>query len=98
VAQNCSPAVGHGEAKGGLAVGLLTFFTAISVKEMRNGTLFTQWIRNRVADFAPVIAIGLGIGAAWYVKPRFFPMFIPTFESPTMREPVFIRAAVFVPG
>jgi len=56
---------GEGEAKAGLLVGLLTFFTALSIRGSRNGPLFTQWIRNRVADFAPVIAIGLGLGLAW---------------------------------
>jgi len=58
-------AVGHGEAKAGILVGLLTFFTALSVRHSRNGALFNQWVRNRVADFAPVIAIGLGLGVAW---------------------------------
>ena len=58
-------AVSHGEAKVGLFVGMLTFFSAIAVKEMRNGALFNQWIRNRVADFAPVIAIGIGLAVSW---------------------------------
>eukprot|EP00961_Rhodomonas_salina_P167373 2255369-Rhodomonas_salina.1 len=56
---------GHGEAKAGLLVGLLTFFTATSIRGSRNGSLFNQWTRNRVADFAPVIAIMLGLGLAW---------------------------------
>jgi len=60
-----NPEVSHGEAKAGLFVGLLTFFTAISIRGCRNGRLFNQWIRNRVADFAPVIAIFLGLGLSW---------------------------------
>jgi len=55
----------HGEAKAGLMVGLLTFFTAISIRGSRNGSLFNQWVRNRMADFAPVIAIGMGLALAW---------------------------------
>eukprot|EP00961_Rhodomonas_salina_P279248 3772482-Rhodomonas_salina.1 len=55
----------NGEAKAGLLVGLLTFFTALSIRGSRNGSLFNQWTRNRVADFAPVIAIMLGLGLAW---------------------------------
>eukprot|EP00193_Tetraselmis_chui_P006960 CAMPEP_0177763374 /NCGR_PEP_ID=MMETSP0491_2-20121128/6836_1 /TAXON_ID=63592 /ORGANISM="Tetraselmis chuii, Strain PLY429" /LENGTH=591 /DNA_ID=CAMNT_0019279475 /DNA_START=429 /DNA_END=2204 /DNA_ORIENTATION=- len=60
-----NPDVGHGEAKGGLFVGLLTFFSATAIRGCRNGRLFNQWIRNRVADFAPVIAIFLGLGVSW---------------------------------
>ena len=58
-------AVGHGEAKAGLFVGLLTFFSAVSIKGARNSVYFNQFIRNRVADFAPVIAIILGLGVSW---------------------------------
>uniref|UniRef100_A0A0G4G1R4 Bicarbonate transporter-like transmembrane domain-containing protein n=1 Tax=Chromera velia CCMP2878 TaxID=1169474 RepID=A0A0G4G1R4_9ALVE len=57
--------VSHGQAKAGILVGLLTFFVALSIRDSRDGRLFNQWIRNRVADFAPVIAIILGIGVAW---------------------------------
>eukprot|EP00961_Rhodomonas_salina_P169018 2277265-Rhodomonas_salina.3 len=57
--------VTNGEAKAGLIVGLVTFFTALTIRNSRNGSLFTQWVRNRVADFAPVIAICLGLGLAW---------------------------------
>eukprot|EP00355_Strombidium_rassoulzadegani_P002316 CAMPEP_0168610550 /NCGR_PEP_ID=MMETSP0449_2-20121227/1852_1 /TAXON_ID=1082188 /ORGANISM="Strombidium rassoulzadegani, Strain ras09" /LENGTH=594 /DNA_ID=CAMNT_0008650873 /DNA_START=78 /DNA_END=1862 /DNA_ORIENTATION=+ len=60
-----NPEVSHGEAKAGLFVGLLTFFTATGIRGCRNGRLFNQWIRNRVADFAPVIAIFLGLGVSW---------------------------------
>ena len=56
---------GHGEAKAGLMVGLLTLFSALAIRNSRNGSLLNQWVRNRVADFAPVIAIGLGLGLAW---------------------------------
>uniref|UniRef100_A0A7S1DJH3 Bicarbonate transporter-like transmembrane domain-containing protein n=1 Tax=Hemiselmis andersenii TaxID=464988 RepID=A0A7S1DJH3_HEMAN len=63
--------VGHGYAKAGLFVGLLTFFTALTIRGSRNGPLFTQWIRNRVADFAPVIAIFLGLGVAWALIGRY---------------------------
>jgi hypothetical protein len=56
---------GHGEAKAGLMVGLLVLFSSISIRESRNGSLFNQWVRNRMADFAPVIAIFLGIALAW---------------------------------
>eukprot|EP00873_Tetraselmis_striata_P041591 jgi/Tetstr1/461855/TSEL_006934.t1 len=59
------PTVSHGEAKTGLFVGLVTFFSAISIRGCRNGRLFNQWVRNRVADFAPVIAIFLGLGISW---------------------------------
>ena len=58
-------AVGHGEAKAGVIVGAVTFFSALSIRGSRNGSLFNQWTRNRVADFAPVIAIFLGLGFAW---------------------------------
>jgi hypothetical protein len=57
--------VGHGEAKAGLMVGLCTFASSIYIKDARNGPLFNQFIRNRMADFAPVIAIFLGLGLAW---------------------------------
>uniref|UniRef100_A0A0G4HL09 Bicarbonate transporter-like transmembrane domain-containing protein n=1 Tax=Chromera velia CCMP2878 TaxID=1169474 RepID=A0A0G4HL09_9ALVE len=57
--------VSHGEAKAGILVGLLTFFVALAIRDSRNGRLFNQFIRNRVADFAPVIAIILGIAVAW---------------------------------
>ena len=56
---------GHGEAKAGLMVGLLTFASSILIRDQRNGSLFNQFIRNRMADFAPVIAIFLGLGFAW---------------------------------
>eukprot|EP00873_Tetraselmis_striata_P025206 jgi/Tetstr1/445470/TSEL_033249.t1 len=59
------PDVSHGEAKAGLFVGLLTFFSALSIRGFRNGRLFNQWTRNRVADFAPVIAIFLGLLVSW---------------------------------
>mmetsp|Transcript_31432 Transcript_31432/g.62096 ORF Transcript_31432/g.62096 Transcript_31432/m.62096 type:complete len:646 (-) Transcript_31432:2249-4186(-) len=57
--------VSHGEAKAGILVGLLTFFVALSIRASRDGRLFNQWFRNKVADFAPVIAIILGIAVAW---------------------------------
>ncbi|CEM23228.1 unnamed protein product [Vitrella brassicaformis CCMP3155] len=63
--------VSHGEAKVGLFVGLLTFFTATIVRGSRNGKLFNQWIRNRAADFAPVIAIILGVAVAWVMIVRY---------------------------
>jgi hypothetical protein len=46
-------------------VGLLTFASSIIIRDQRNGSLFNQFIRNRMADFAPVIAIFLGLGFAW---------------------------------
>uniref|UniRef100_A0A0G4FM35 Bicarbonate transporter-like transmembrane domain-containing protein n=1 Tax=Chromera velia CCMP2878 TaxID=1169474 RepID=A0A0G4FM35_9ALVE len=64
--------VTHGEAKAGILVGLLTFFTALSIRYSRDGRLFNQWFRNKMADFAPVIAIILGIGAAWSVDSHMF--------------------------
>jgi len=60
-----NPDVSEGEAKACIFVGLLTFFTALIIRNGRNSRFGTQWIRNRVADFAPVIAIFLGIGVAW---------------------------------
>eukprot|EP00961_Rhodomonas_salina_P304231 3941533-Rhodomonas_salina.2 len=58
-------AVTNGEVKAGLIVGLLTLFTALGTRNSRNGSLFTQCIRNRVADFAPVIAIAIALALAW---------------------------------
>jgi solute carrier family 4 (anion exchanger) protein 1 len=55
----------HGEAKAGLLVGFLTCFSALSIRGSRNSSLFNQWTRNRMADFSPVIAIGLGLSLAW---------------------------------
>ena len=55
----------HGEAKAGLLIGFLTTFTALAIRGSRNSSLLNQWIRNRMADFSPVIAIGTGLGLAW---------------------------------
>uniref|UniRef100_A0A0G4IC93 Bicarbonate transporter-like transmembrane domain-containing protein n=1 Tax=Chromera velia CCMP2878 TaxID=1169474 RepID=A0A0G4IC93_9ALVE len=63
--------VSHGEAKAGILLGAMTFFVALSIRYSRDGPLFNQWIRNRVADFAPVIAVALGIGVAWGLIGRY---------------------------
>jgi len=55
----------HGEAKAGLLIGFLTCFTALTIRGSRNSSFCNQWVRNRMADFSPVIAIGLGLGLAW---------------------------------
>jgi len=59
--------VSHGEAKAGLIVGVVTFFTAVTILHSRNGIYFNQWVRNRMADFAPVVAITVGIGLSWFL-------------------------------
>ena len=55
----------HGEAKAGLLIGFFTCLSALSIRGSRNGSLFNQWTRNRMAKFSPVIAIGLGVSLAW---------------------------------
>ncbi len=58
-------AVGHGPAQVGLFLGLLTVFSALSIRGFRQGNLFNQFLRNRIADFAPVIAIAIGLSVGW---------------------------------
>lgn len=77
-----NPAVPAAGALLSLVVAVGTFLGATSLKALRGKQLFPRKMRGLVADFAPTIAVGLGIWVAAATQGRYPEITLPTLQVP----------------